>query len=91
MRRVDCCFEVLCSRSIAPDPREEPLHDPAPRVNSEADLIGFTSTPSHSTPLETASKDASATTVLNVDLIWAVLIPGRNVTAPNRKVPLYDG
>ena len=33
-------FEVLCQPSIAPDPREEPLHDPAPRVNSEADLIG---------------------------------------------------
>jgi hypothetical protein len=24
--------------SIAPDPREEPFDDPAPRVNGEADL-----------------------------------------------------
>jgi hypothetical protein len=29
----------FCQPSIAPDPREEPLDDPAPRVNSEADLI----------------------------------------------------
>src|SRR5258708_16494780 len=36
---VDCRLEVLCQPSIAPDPREESLHDPAPRVNSEADLI----------------------------------------------------
>src|SRR3984893_18784383 len=33
-------FEVLCQPPIAPDPREEPLDDPAPRVNSEANLIG---------------------------------------------------
>ena len=39
-RRLDGGFEVLSQSSIAPDPREEPLDDPAPRVNSEADLIG---------------------------------------------------
>jgi hypothetical protein len=30
----------FASLPIAPDPDEEPLDDPAPRVNSEADLIG---------------------------------------------------
>jgi hypothetical protein len=34
------CVEVLCQPSIAPDPCEEPLDDPAAGVNSEADLIG---------------------------------------------------
>ena len=38
--RSRCCLEVLCQPPIAPDPGEEPLDDPAPRVNSEADLIG---------------------------------------------------
>jgi Putative transposase of IS4/5 family (DUF4096) len=33
-------LEVFCQPSIAPDPREEPLDDPTPRVNGEADLIG---------------------------------------------------
>ena len=37
---VDGGLEVLCQPSIAPNPCEEPLDDPAPRVNSEADLIG---------------------------------------------------
>src|SRR4029077_21131657 len=37
---VDCGLEVLCQSPIAPDPREEPLDDPTPRVNGEADLIG---------------------------------------------------
>ena len=37
---VDGGLEVFCQPSIAPDPREEPLDDPAPRVNGEADLIG---------------------------------------------------
>jgi phosphate/sulfate permease len=32
-------FEVLGQPSIPPDPREEPLDDRTPRVNSEADLI----------------------------------------------------
>ena len=30
----------FASRPIAPDPGEEPLDNPAPRLNSEADLIG---------------------------------------------------
>ena len=30
----------FASRRISPDPREEPLDDPTPRVNGEADLIG---------------------------------------------------
>ena len=34
-------LEVLCQSSIAPNPCEEPLDDPAPRVNSESDLIGI--------------------------------------------------
>jgi hypothetical protein len=34
-------LEVLRQPSIAPDPRKEPLDDPAPRVNSEADLVGI--------------------------------------------------
>jgi hypothetical protein len=38
--RVDGGLEVLRQPSIAPDPCKEPLDDPAPRVNSEADLIG---------------------------------------------------
>src|SRR5208283_4642886 len=38
--RVDCGLEVLCQPSIAPNPRKQPFDDPAPRVNSEADLIG---------------------------------------------------
>src|SRR6202040_1379356 len=33
-------LEVLGQPSIAPDPREEPLDDPTPRVDGEADLIG---------------------------------------------------
>jgi len=37
---ADGGFEVLCQPPIAPDPREEPLDDPAPRVNSEANLTG---------------------------------------------------
>src|SRR6185312_3815677 len=37
---VDGGLEVLCQPSIAPNPCEKPLDDPAPRVNSEADLIG---------------------------------------------------
>ena len=37
---VDGGLEVLCQPSIAPDPREEPFDNPAPRVNSEANLIG---------------------------------------------------
>ena len=37
---VDSGLEVLRQPSIAPDPRKEPLDDPAPRVNGEADLIG---------------------------------------------------
>ena len=37
---VDGGLEVLCQPSIASDPREEPLNDPAPRVYCEADLIG---------------------------------------------------
>ena len=32
-------LEVLCEFAIAPDPREKPFDDPAPRDNSEADLI----------------------------------------------------
>ena len=40
MRSRDGGLEVLCQPSIAPDPGEEPFDDPAPRVNSEADLIG---------------------------------------------------
>ena len=39
-RGVDSCLEVLCQPSIASNPREEPLDDPAAGVNSEADLIG---------------------------------------------------
>jgi hypothetical protein len=44
---VRACFANLCltpkihrKPSIAPDPREEPLDDPAARVDGEADLIG---------------------------------------------------
>ena len=37
---VDGSLEVFCQPSIAPDPREEPVDDPTPRVNGEADLIG---------------------------------------------------
>src|SRR6476660_9691096 len=37
---VDGSLEVFCQPSIAPDPREEPLDDPTPRVNGEANLIG---------------------------------------------------
>jgi len=37
---VDGGFEVLCHPPIAPDPRKEPLDNPAPPVNSEPDLIG---------------------------------------------------
>ena len=37
---VDGSLEVFRQPSIAPDPREEPLDDPTPRVDSEADLIG---------------------------------------------------
>jgi hypothetical protein len=37
---VDGGLEFLCQPSIAPNPREEPFDNPAPRVNSEADLIG---------------------------------------------------
>jgi hypothetical protein len=37
---VDGGFEVLCQPPNAPDPREKPLDDPAPRVNSEANLNG---------------------------------------------------
>jgi hypothetical protein len=38
--RVDGGLEVLRQPSVASDPCKEPLDDPAPRVNSEADLIG---------------------------------------------------
>jgi hypothetical protein len=34
---------------------------------------------------------ASATTAFSVALISAVLMPGRRVTAPNLKLPRYDG
>src|SRR4029077_11021908 len=37
---VDGSLEVFCQSPISPDPREEPLDDPTPRVNGEADLIG---------------------------------------------------
>ena len=37
---VDGSLEVFCQPPIAPDPREEPLDDPSPRVNGKADLIG---------------------------------------------------
>src|SRR6266436_3008274 len=37
---ADGGFEVLCQPPIAPNPREEPLDDPAPRINSEANLTG---------------------------------------------------
>ena len=30
----------LASRPIAPDPGEEPLYDPTPRIDGEADLVG---------------------------------------------------
>jgi hypothetical protein len=33
-------LKSFCQPSIAPNPCEEPLDDPAPRVNGEADLIG---------------------------------------------------
>ena len=33
--------KFLCQAAIAPDPGEEAFDDPAPRVNSEADLIGI--------------------------------------------------
>ena len=37
---ADGGLEVFCQPSIAPDPGEEPLDDPTPRVDGEADLIG---------------------------------------------------
>src|SRR5258708_17060572 len=37
---ADGGFEVLCQPPIAPNPRKEPLDDPAPRINSEANLTG---------------------------------------------------
>jgi hypothetical protein len=40
---LDSGLEVFCQTSIAPDPGEEPLDDPTPRVNGEADLIGVQS------------------------------------------------
>jgi hypothetical protein len=34
-RGVDGGLEVLCQPSIASDPREEPLNDPAPRFTAK--------------------------------------------------------
>ena len=39
--RLNGGLEVLGQPSIAPDPGEEPLDDPTPRVNGKADLIGI--------------------------------------------------
>ena len=38
---IDGRFEVLCQAPVAPDPGEEPLDNPAPWLNSKADLIGI--------------------------------------------------
>ena len=38
-RGADGGLEVFCQPPIAPDPGEEPLDDPAPRLNGEADLV----------------------------------------------------
>ena len=38
---VDGVLEVFCQSPISPNPGKEPLDDPAPRVNGEADLVGI--------------------------------------------------
>jgi hypothetical protein len=40
-RRVDDSLEVLFQAPITPGPGEEPLNDPTPWLNGEADLIGI--------------------------------------------------
>ncbi len=40
-RGVDSGLEILCRSSVPPNPSEEPLYDPTPRVNDKADLIGI--------------------------------------------------
>ena len=49
--RVDSGVKVFCQPSIAPDPREEPLDDPALRVNSKASLIDFIAQPAQTRQL----------------------------------------
>ena len=38
--RGDGGLEILCQSPVAVDPGEEALHDPAARLDGEADLIG---------------------------------------------------